>query len=583
MTMGGPQDALQHFERALSWLDENDPERDEVTLRASAAAMVAGEPVRAMDLLRDRLDHPGTAQAPEARADLLATLVSRSRILDLPVDSIALTDEAVSLIGEEADERRVRVLVARVQALVDNGSFVEAAVTGNEVSILAERLGLGGAIAELRTILARVLEANEDLDSVEEHLHAIVADIDRDDPLLLRVLHQLASIRHRRGDLPGALAQYDAGAAVARRIHREWAPWGQECRLLGGLTAYELGDWDGAVRRLDLGGRPAPQPGRSIFTAAMLHVQAGRGDAVNRGIFGELREWWHVDGLTVVLTVMPGIDLLGDTGDVAATIELVEAAVDSLDRAWGEYHAIARIAALVTGQAATWAPRIEPALRRRLVDLVEGLADRAHEIGALRPAVERASRPKFERTAAESLEDTSRETWAWIARLDAELLRLRHAADLDDPPSAAELVDAWRASVVAFDRYGHLFESARSRARLAAALRAAGDHAGARETAERARQVAVRLEAKPLLAELDAVQPGQPGQAGQTGQAVDLTPRELEVLQLVARGLTNGQAGKQLYISTKTVSVHVSNVLAKLGASSRTEAAAIARQRGLVP
>ena len=87
----------------------------------------------------------------------------------------------------------------------------------------------------------------------------------------------------------------------------------------------------------------------------------------------------------------------------------------------------------------------------------------------------------------------------------------------------------------------------------------------------------MRLEAKPLLAELDSVQPGQ------AGAAADLTPRELEVLQLVARGLTNGQAGKQLYISTKTVSVHVSNVLAKLGASSRTEAAAIARQRGLVP
>ena len=49
-----------------------------------------------------------------------------------------------------------------------------------------------------------------------------------------------------------------------------------------------------------------------------------------------------------------------------------------------------------------------------------------------------------------------------------------------------------------------------------------------------------------------------------------------------AQGLTNGQIGKQLYISTKTVSVHVSNLLAKLGASGRTEAAAIARRRGLV-
>jgi len=62
-----------------------------------------------------------------------------------------------------------------------------------------------------------------------------------------------------------------------------------------------------------------------------------------------------------------------------------------------------------------------------------------------------------------------------------------------------------------------------------------------------------------------------------------LTPREVEVLTLVAQGLTNGQIGRQLFISTKTVSVHVSNLLAKLGAAGRTEAAAIARRRGLVP
>ena len=138
------------------------------------------------------------------------------------------------------------------------------------------------------------------------------------------------------------------------------------------------------------------------------------------------------------------------------------------------------------------------------------------------------------------------------------------------------LVDAWRVSVAAFERYGHVYEAARSRARLAVALRAAGDHAGARDVAEQAREVAVRLEAKPLLAELDSLRPTEGD--GPT----ELTPRELEVLTLLARGLTNGQIGKQLYISTKTVSVHVSNLLAKLGASGRTEAAAIARRRGLV-
>ncbi|KRC88636.1 LuxR family transcriptional regulator [Terrabacter sp. Root85] len=574
MAVGGPQEALLLLERALSWLDEDDPERDEVTLRASRAAMVAGEPIRAMDLLRDRLDHPGTAQDPGARADLLSTLVIRSRILDLPIDSIALTDEALSLIGEEADERRVRVLVARVQALVDNGSFVEAAVVGNEVSLLAERLGLGGALAEVRTIMARILEAQEDLDSVETHLRSIVADIDPDDPLLLRALHQLASLAHRRGDLPGSLELYDRGAAVARRMHREWAPWGQECRLLGGLTAYELGDWDGAARRLDLAGRPAPQPGRTIFTGAALLVHAGRGDPVDPDLIGAMREWWPVDGLCVVLTTMPAVDVLGQTGDLGGMLDLTEEAVRVLDATWGEYHAVVRLAALVAGQAAALVPRADPALRARAVAVVEELADRGRRISELRPAVEKASRPKFERAAAESLEDTSRETWAWTARLEAEVLRLQRVAGVEEPPPVTELVDAWRESVAAFERYGHVFETARSRARLAEALRAAGEDVESRTVAELAREEAVRLEAKPLLAELDAVRPG--------GVTVDLTPRELEVLALLAQGLTNGQIGKQLYISTKTVSVHVSNLLAKLGASGRTEAAAIARRRGLV-
>lgn len=68
--------------------------------------------------------------------------------------------------------------------------------------------------------------------------------------------------------------------------------------------------------------------------------------------------------------------------------------------------------------------------------------------------------------------------------------------------------------------------------------------------------------------------------AGGIGAIGDLglTPRELDVLRLVAEGLSNGQIGARLYISTKTVSVHVSNILAKLGVSSRTEAAAVAHR-----
>jgi DNA-binding NarL/FixJ family response regulator len=101
-----------------------------------------------------------------------------------------------------------------------------------------------------------------------------------------------------------------------------------------------------------------------------------------------------------------------------------------------------------------------------------------------------------------------------------------------------------------------------------------------------ARQIAARLEAVPLLAELRSL-----GATGATGATVAadvsrhgeaLTPREAEVLRLVAQGMSNREIANHLYISAKTVSVHVSNILAKLGASGRTEAAAVARRRGLL-
>jgi DNA-binding NarL/FixJ family response regulator len=79
--------------------------------------------------------------------------------------------------------------------------------------------------------------------------------------------------------------------------------------------------------------------------------------------------------------------------------------------------------------------------------------------------------------------------------------------------------------------------------------------------------------------ELARPTPTEPSAAAQTG----LSPRELEVLALVADGLTNREIGSTLFISEKTVRVHVSRILAKLGAANRTQAATLAQHLGIRP
>jgi DNA-binding NarL/FixJ family response regulator len=167
----------------------------------------------------------------------------------------------------------------------------------------------------------------------------------------------------------------------------------------------------------------------------------------------------------------------------------------------------------------------------------------------------------------------------WVARRTAEHLRWRWLAQVD-PPSSDDLVEAWRAAEETALAYGSVPEIAQTRVRLSSVLRAVGDAAGARAAGDQAREAAHAMKADPMLAELTA-QGSAPAPATAADAAV-LTPRESEILALVAEGRSNGEIGKQLFISTKTVSVHVSNMLAKLDAASRTEAAAVARRRGLL-
>ena len=66
-------------------------------------------------------------------------------------------------------------------------------------------------------------------------------------------------------------------------------------------------------------------------------------------------------------------------------------------------------------------------------------------------------------------------------------------------------------------------------------------------------------------------------------ERLELTPREIEVLGLLAGGLTNREIGAELFISDKTASVHVSRILTKLSVPNRAAAAAAAHYLGLTP
>jgi len=119
---------------------------------------------------------------------------------------------------------------------------------------------------------------------------------------------------------------------------------------------------------------------------------------------------------------------------------------------------------------------------------------------------------------------------------------------------------------------------------LAEVLARLGRSAEAAEQIAAARAVAEGLGAAPLRAALDGLarRARITGSAAPSQLSSPLTPREQEVLELLAQGRTNRQIGAELFISEKTASVHVSNILGKLAVSSRGEAVAAARGRGLV-
>ena len=120
------------------------------------------------------------------------------------------------------------------------------------------------------------------------------------------------------------------------------------------------------------------------------------------------------------------------------------------------------------------------------------------------------------------------------------------------------------------------YETARTGMLIARACRALGDEEGAQLELESARELFAELGTIPELRDVESLRRS-------VGQAPGgLSGREIEVLRLVAAGMTNHAIATQLYISERTVHRHVSNIFVKIGVNSRTAAAAYAVQRGLL-
>jgi DNA-binding CsgD family transcriptional regulator len=209
------------------------------------------------------------------------------------------------------------------------------------------------------------------------------------------------------------------------------------------------------------------------------------------------------------------------------------------------------------------------------------LARARRDADALRDRLGRARKlVTVARRAAAEASAITPNTDGWRALAEAEYERARREPR---PGTWSEAAATWerleRSPVAAYCRW-----------RQAEALVAAGaSRVEASVPLREAHAVAIRIGAKPLAEELERLAERArldlvPPDAGSADRKQDmeeilgLTPREAEVLKLVARGYTNREIAQTLVISVKTAGVHVSNILRKLDAPNRLEAAAIAHR-----
>ncbi|MGQ0840164.1 helix-turn-helix transcriptional regulator, partial [Actinokineospora sp.] len=575
--LGAPAESLEHLERALKLWDavppaERPPDVDELVLlrRASWVAGMSGDPERAIAFAKSAVALADQGADPEPAVKLRRRLAQALYAVDgREVEAQEVIEHAWALVADRPPSpTQAWVLAAYATILRGMGRMDDAREHAERAVEVARSLDAGGPEADALITLAILAEARGEgvesrarlADAMRraEEVEAITVE--------LRARYSLCVNLYEQGLLDEAGAVADAGVDRACSTGLTWSVYGLELRVIQVVIRYARGDWDGSEAAAEPPGHRVSSTVSARLAAVGAYVAVGRGRFTEaERLVTELRSDWHRDLQIPLVAGGVGAELASWRGRPDRAVEWVREALDWVAQAGGQWFlAGIRMAALGIAAHADLAHaaatgRDPDAGDRAVADgvrLVER-ARRTAELGKPRTGV------------------LGPEGRAWLARAEAELSRLHGASD----PTR------WRAAVDAFD-YGAVYEQAVCRRRLGEALLAADRRDEAAVELRAADAVATRLNAKPLR---DAVRKAARRGRVSLDETVDprdeldpFTPRERAVLSLVALGRTNRQVGAELFISEKTVSVHLSRIMAKLGASRRAEAVAVAYDRGLL-
>jgi DNA-binding CsgD family transcriptional regulator len=570
-----PAEAAVHLLRALElWDRVGEDERPagadrvDVLARAAEATALAGAPERAVELVSAALELVDERAHP-VRAGLLHErrgyhLWWRGR----GDDGVCDYEKAVRLVPAHPPTRdRAFVLAGLGFILMVTGATERSRAICEEALDVARTVDAGAAEARALATLGNVLETLGERPggiAALREARALAREIG-DPEVLCQTAIGLSDALRKDGQLEDAVAVGLEGADDADRAG-VGAAHGAFSALNAAEAALELGRWD-VVERVIADVRA--HPGGNVTESFVHHLQGMLSNA--RGDVAAARE--DLDRAGELLDAAAGPELLRYVSELEAEIALSERRPQDAARAAADAARLAeRLSDPITAaRAAVLGTRAE-------ADAAELARARRDRLGE-EQAIERAGAIlDAERTQA-------MDNPAVRATIEAELGR---ACGRSDP-------GAWAQAARACEARGSAWQSAYAWWRFAEAALVRGERrAQASEALATARAVAERLGAAPLVGEIDglarrarvevaaAPSPASPS-LPDAAREVGLTARELEVLEHVALGQTNRQIAADLFISARTAAVHVSHILDKLGASTRTEAATAAHRLGLVP